>query len=432
MRKRSTIIFLLLLLSILSLLPTSGSTASNKLSNQPTSGEFTLYPVFLPLVVSDFTWTPGETEPSPTVVLLVDSALQSQIATELSQFKTDLQSDGYTVVEKTNTFTTPPQIRDYLKNLSTQTGVELKGAILIGDIPYAYQWFRTEYANPAIPPDEEEVISYQYYADLDGTFSASAGYVSPGGNTYSYDTHSGDVDWEIWVGVLPHYKGDLTETVNALKRYFAKNHDFRTGSYTLPKAYLEIDEHFTATTIAEHNTHLADMQNGTYSWTPFSNATNARLYFDSPPGGLSVAQGYEDLKAGLADFTVTGVHGNHYTNGDIDVFWVESNPVKTAFFWSDGCSVGNLDYTENFLTEVLYNPNSMVVVAKGTTNDSGGLGTNQDGFFGHNIATALDSGKNFGEAILSHVNVPLQYPWSEDRELHYATPVFLGDPSLTR
>ena len=77
------------------------------------------------------------------MVLLVDPALQTQIATELNQFKTDLENDGYTVVEKTNTFTTPPQVRNYLKSQYDQTGVKLEGAILIGDIPYAYQWLKT-------------------------------------------------------------------------------------------------------------------------------------------------------------------------------------------------------------------------------------------------------------------------------------------------
>lgn len=177
---------------------------------------------------------------------------------------------------------------------------------------------------------------------------------------------------------------------------------------------------------------LWHMQEGPYSWTPFSNASTARLYFDSPPGGLSVAQGYADLSAGLADFTDTDTHGNWFQSGQIDISWVESNPVQTVFFWSNGCSIGNLDYPINFMTSILYSPTSMVLVGKGTTNDSGGMGTNQNGFFGHNIATALESGTNFGQAVLSHVNVPLVWPWSDSQEFHFATPIFFGDPTLTR
>ena len=31
---------------------------------------------------------------------------------------------------------------------------------------------------------------------------------------------------------------------------------------------------------------------------------------------------------------------------------------------------------------------------------------------------------------MGHVNVPLVHPWSNSREFHFATPVFLGDPTL--
>jgi hypothetical protein len=58
------------------------------------------------------------------------------------------------------------------------------------------------------------------------------------------------------------------------------------------------------------------------------------------------------------------------------------------------------------------------------------MGTNSDGFFGHNIATALDAGASIGDAVVGHVNVPLVYPWDGSREFHFATPVLLGDPTL--
>lgn len=72
----------------------------------------------------------------------------------------------------------------------------------------------------------------------------------------------------------------------------------------------------------------------------------------------------------------------------------------------------------------------VVLVAKGTTNDSGGLGTNADGFFGHNIATSMEGGESIGAALVDHVNVPLIWPWSTDREFHYASALLLGDPTL--
>src|SRR5262249_17810381 len=146
--------------------------------------------------------------------------------------------------------------------------------------------------------------------------------------------------------------------------------------------------------------------------------------------GLTVDRGYADLSAGVADFTDLDAHGYWGASGKIDIAWVEKNPVRTAFFWSNGCAVGNLDYPDNFLTSSLYSPTSMVLVAKGTTNNSGGMGTNENGYFGRNIATALAAGESLGSALLDHVNVPLISPWSIDREFYGATTVVLGDPTL--
>jgi hypothetical protein len=360
--------------------------------------------------------------------------LSAQINSELSQFKTDLNNEGYTVVEKVVSNMTPPEIREYLQGLYMQTDEELEGAILIGDIPYVYQW----YVTPGSNPEEYEVISYQYYSDLDGIFETSAGYVSPGGKGYSFDVHSGNLDWEIWVGVLPYYKGNLADTVSALKRYFKKNHEYRTCGYDLPEAFLHISEIYTAKTIEEHNDLLDALQDGDIAWTPFSNAPSARIYFESSSEGLTVAQGYADLSAGLADFTNIHTHGTPSSNGQIDISWVENNPVKTAFFTTTGCSVGNLDYVDNFLTSILYSPTSMVVVAQGSTYVvSCFMSSNVEGFYGHNIAAALESGKNFGQSFLTHINVPQYYPldivpgwnfWDYD----YAPRVILGDPTLTR
>jgi hypothetical protein len=145
-----------------------------------------------------------------------------------------------------------------------------------------------------------------------------------------------------------------------------------------------------------------------------------------------VDQGYTDLQKGVADFTVTDAHGFWGASGKLTIADVETAPVQTLFFWSNGCGVGDLDHANNFLTSVLYSPTSDVLIAKGTTNNSGGMGTNSNGFFGHNIATALAAGEALGDAILSHVNVPLMAPWSGSREFHYGTVVVLGDPTLRR
>jgi hypothetical protein len=365
-----------------------------------------------------------------TVVLMVDADLNAGIRAGLDQFEKDICADGYSVLERRADFGTPPELRSYLSSLWARPNRQLVGAFLIGNLPHAYQWVTLTSSNPSIPSSSEEVISFQYYADLDGGFGKSAGYTSAGGHTYSYDIHTGNVGWEIWVGVLPMYGGNTTRTIEALRRFFIKDHAYRTGGSTIPRAFLEVVEHFTATTAAQSAQIMNDLKTGQYAWTPFSTSPGARIYFDSPPAGLSVAQGYADLAAGVADFTDVDAHGYWGASGQLTIAKVESTPVKTVFFWSNGCAVGDLDHAENFLTSVLYSPTSTVLVAKGTTNNSGGLGNNSNGFFGHNVATSMSVGKSFGQATLDHVNVPLIAPWSTSREFHFGTGVVLGDPTL--
>jgi hypothetical protein len=362
------------------------------------------------------------------IAVLVDPDLEAGIRPGLDGFERDLCLEGRGVIERRADFASPPEVRAYLASLYASGS--LAGAILIGNLPHAYQQVTLTYSNPSIPPLVEEVISFQYYADLDGTFRASPGYVSAGGHAHSYDLHEGDLDWEIWVGVLPSYGGDPSRTVAALKRYFEKNRRYRAGEYDIPAGFLEVNEHARPASAADDTFYLNEMTSGMYAWTPFSSSASARLYFDSFSGGLTTAAGYADLAAGAADIAVLAAHGYYLASGAIDTAWIDANGLRTVLLWSDGCAVGNLDYPENFLSTALYSPASQVLTAKGTTNDSGGLGTNASGFYGHNIAAALSRGMSVGAAVLSHVNTPLIEPWADSREFHFATVILLGDPSL--
>ena len=344
----------------------------------------------------------------------------------------DLCEDGYAAIAASPDLQTPVDVRSLLADVYASSGGQLAGAILVGEFPRAYQFVQLVPTNPNLPTIAEEVISYQFYADLDGTFAASAGYASPGGHTFSYDVHGGAVDWEIWIGVLPRYKGDLSSSVTALKHYFKRNRAFRKGThpYPLPRRFLEVNEHLVAATVSEHNQLLADLRTGPFAWTPWSAASDALIYFNSPPAGVAIQQGYEMLSSGAGDVFVGEAHGSWAAHGQLDIDWAETTPIRTTLFWSDGCAVGNLDHPDNFLTSVLYSPTSLVVAAKGTTNDSGGLGTNSQGFYGHNVASRMAIGDSLGEALIGHVNVPLIAPWSNWREFHFATVVLLGDPTI--
>ena len=365
-----------------------------------------------------------------SVVVIAEHQLALAVREELTRFETDICDDGYAVIELRDDFAAPTELRSRLAQIHSRPGVGLAGALLIGDIPHAYQWIEFRPTNPAIPATTQEVISLQYYADLDGVFSRSAGYVSPGGHTHSFDEHTGAIDWEIWVGVLPLHDDSREKTAESLRRYFTRNHVYRATAPAFARPFLEINEHFSPANQSESDAMLSGLLTGQYAWTPLSALPAARVYFDSPFAGISVAAGYASLAAGGADLTVVDAHGFWGASGQLSIADVESDPVHTTFFWSNGCAVGDIDRPANFLTSIVYSATSSVLAAKGTTNDSGGMGTNATGFFGHNVATAMAAGASLGDAVLSHVNVPLAWPWSLSREFHYATPIIVGDPTL--
>lgn len=364
----------------------------------------------------------------PTVAVLVDAALRPALAATLQRYAADLCGEGYRVWLTEFIGANPPAIREYLAGAWDRSAHTLNGALLVGDIPHAYQYVSAVSANPSIPSLREEVISFQYYADLNGTFSASSGYV--GGHPYSYDVHSGEMNWEIWIGVLPVYKGSITQTTDALLQYFDKNHAYRTGAAKPPRAYVEVNELHNASNPAEEAAIITGMRNGLYSWTPFSNSASASFYFSGVTSGHSIADGYVAARSGVADFVVGDSHGGYLAAGQLTLASVEAVPLKTNFFWSSGCAIGDLDRSDNVLTSIVYGKNSAVLIGKGTTNDSGGMGNNTQGFYGHNVATAMTAGASFGNAILAHVNVPLISPWSLSREFHFGTVLIVGDPTL--
>jgi len=381
---------------------------------------------------------------TPTILFLLDARLRvslgtgiteseeksgsAELLTSINRFATDLCADGFRVLLAEVVPPTPPDIRNYFGDVWSRSGRSLVGAMLIGNIPYAYQTVVQHSSNPLYPDIREEAISFQYYTDVNGTFATSP--ASSGIHPYSYDLHTGDLDWELWIGVLPMYKGSLTATIDALVRYFEKNHQYRNGGPKPPRAFLQVSENYNAVTPAEHELFMSFMYDGTYAWTPFSNNPSAQIYFNSVSAGLTVQQGYTAMSTGTADFTVTDSHGWWGASGLLTIAFVESEPINTIFYWSNGCAVGDLDHADNFLTSIVYSPTSTVLVAKGTTNNSGGMGNNLDGFFGHNVATAMAAGSGFGSAIQSHVNTPLAWPWSLSREFHFGTSIIIGDPTL--
>ncbi len=155
------------------------------------------------------------------VDIVVNAELYPCIIAELEQYRSDLIGAGYSVRIDTMRGLSHVLLRNHLAGQN-----QLVGAMLVGELPVA--WYEL---------DGEEFPLDIYYMDLDGTWTDADG-------DGLYDGHSGNLALEIWVGRL--YARPLTwdDEVRLVRRYFAKNHAYRTGQLALPDralAYVDDD-----------------------------------------------------------------------------------------------------------------------------------------------------------------------------------------------
>ncbi len=105
----------------------------------------------------------------PTILLLINEAIYTDIEPCLTVFEQDLRNEGYGVLERFVTSETyPPEIKDTIRSLYLQ--YDLVGAILIGDVKSAYCEIHTgDFSDPqAVKIWISLDAADMYYMDLDG------------------------------------------------------------------------------------------------------------------------------------------------------------------------------------------------------------------------------------------------------------------------
>ncbi len=188
-------------------------------------------------VVESFTAQPVQLSPQSTgpadgsdILICVNQSLYPQIQTSLDQYTADLTAEGYTVTAYTTEGGTPEDFRSFLQG---QYGAGMDGCLLIGDLPVP--WFEAYW------PDDstyEEFPCDLYYMDINGIFLDTD-------FNGRYDSHTGNVTPEIWLGRLTAspLTMDGANEVTLLENYFTKNHLYRTGEMPLnQRALVYIDD----------------------------------------------------------------------------------------------------------------------------------------------------------------------------------------------
>jgi hypothetical protein len=187
----------------------------------------------------------GPSHNSPIVYVVVNSTLWSLGGTGLqdriSRYHDDMEATGFSVYTWILWTGNPETIRSWFAGVT-----DLVGCVLVGDIPSAwYQMFH-------VPPIWDNTTYEQFpidlfYMDLDGAWFDEKVKPYPGfaGTDGIYDVHNastGDVDPEIWIGRIK--ADDMADPeVGLVTNYFDKNHDYRTGSLSLPqRALVYVDD----------------------------------------------------------------------------------------------------------------------------------------------------------------------------------------------
>ena len=176
------------------------------------------------------------------ILVLIEKRLAEPLKESIETYKNDLQNEGYFVEVNSSVteLTAPSEIREIIKKYYYKDS-SLVGAVFIGKI--AAPLFNTE--KDQGDPYWHDYLADFYYMDFDGIWEDNDG---DGVNNKHSETYveiwnkvkrklklSDNRVPEIWVSRIRADKlTDLGDEVTLIKKYFKKNHEYRTGKMSFP------------------------------------------------------------------------------------------------------------------------------------------------------------------------------------------------------
>ncbi len=163
---------------------------------------------------------------APLINILLYAPLYAETIDSINVYISDLENEGYSVQLDTMRGTDPLTVRNHLDSLLSS---ELKGAVFIGEIPFA--WYEMSSAE-----GREEFPIELYLMDLDGNWIDSDA-------NGLFDDHTGNKAPEIWTARI--YARSITWGNEAylVNNYLSKAHKYRMGGFNTPqKALAYVDD----------------------------------------------------------------------------------------------------------------------------------------------------------------------------------------------
>jgi hypothetical protein len=326
------------------------------------------------------------------VCVLVNPQLYDGISASLTQWVSDLESEGWNVAIYVSSFPDPSALRSHLGSIAN-----LNGCLLIGDFPVP--WY--EVGDKQFPFDI-------YYMDLNGIWSDSD-------LNGLYDSHTGDTGPEIWIGRLLASNLDFgDDEATLVNNYFAKNHAYRTGSHILPsRALLYLDDDWAYAADA-----LGDYVSQLYSNTTVISDANTTT-------ALDYSQRLTNYYAWVHIFahSTADSHIFSYLDGDgpeaifnLDIYKLDPHGY---FFNLFACGVGRFVEPNYLAGWYTFSDTYAVMTLASTT--SGGM-KNGNRFFYDQLAQRMSIGSAFQNWFKAYGFLDPSWTYGL---------VLLGDPTLT-
>jgi hypothetical protein len=161
------------------------------------------------------------------IAVIVQERFYAALQTEIERYAEDVRHDlGATVSVVARAWSEPQDVRDFLRGLREDG---LVGAVLIGDIPAAFFYAQLQDANLDRVPSDFYYMELDHELPLDssGVFGRPAATVS--------------LLPDIWVGRLTPSRDGETG-IDQLRRYFDRNHAYRSGKLQAVSQMLVLDD----------------------------------------------------------------------------------------------------------------------------------------------------------------------------------------------
>lgn len=342
------------------------------------------------------------------VLIIVDATIYIQLKNKIKRYAYDINyAYGCKVIMEQVENGDHKDIKDIIISNST----DLNGVVFIGDIPAA--WFEQESSYDKY--GHEEWPCDLYYMDIDGVWEDLD-------NDEIYDSHSGNVQPEIFIGrISTANMGSLINEKIGLENYLDKNHMFWIGQITINKkyglSYIEKDW--------DDNDYFISDINNIYGST---NSESIIYKYSDIFGSVDYLNRLSD---NVYEFIQLACHSSYqkhsFTDGKIYANDIINNGAKAIGYNLFCCSAcrwtsASTSSTNGFIAgSYIYNNSNSSLVVVGSTKVGSMLDFAQ-------FYTPLGQGMCFGEAHVEWwVNScgSIHYPW--EISWHYGMTI-IGDP----